>query len=54
MIIEALNNSPEPLTVDKLAENTNLEIHILNQRLTLLTMEGLIEEKGGRFRLTRQ
>ena len=54
VIIEALNNSPEPLTVDKLAENTNLEIHILNQRLTLLTMEGLIEEKGGRFRLTRQ
>lgn len=50
-IIEVLKNSPEPLTVDKLAENTNLEIHILNQRLTLLTMEGLIEEKGGRFRL---
>jgi DNA processing protein len=50
-ILKALEKSPESLTVDNLAENTNLEIHIVNQRLTLLIIKGSIEEKGGRFRL---
>ncbi|MGC9603374.1 MAG: DNA-processing protein DprA [Minisyncoccia bacterium] len=51
LIVNALKNSSEPLSVDNLAENTKLELHIVNQRLTFLTLQGIIEEKNGRFRL---
>jgi len=51
LIVSALKDSPEPLSVDNLAENIKLELHIVNQRLTFLTLRGVIEEKNGRFRL---
>jgi DNA processing protein len=53
LIVSALQNSPEPLSVDNLAENTNLELHIVNQHLTFLTLQGIIEEKSGRFHLKK-
>ncbi len=51
LIVDVLKKSPNPLTVDNLTENTKLELHIVNQRLTFLTLGGIVEEKAGRFKL---
>jgi len=51
LLVDTLKNFPEPLSVDNLAENTKLELHIVNQRLTFLTIRGVIEDKGGKFQL---
>jgi DNA processing protein len=51
LIISAFKNASDPLTVDNLTENTKLELHIVNQRLTFLILRGIIEEKAGRFKL---
>ena len=50
-IIETLKNSAKPLTLDNIIETTKLEPHIVNQRLTFLMLEKIIEEKNGRFKL---
>ncbi len=51
LIVNVLKNTSESLTVDNLTENTKLELHIVNQRLTFLILRGVVEEKAGRFRL---
>lgn len=51
LIINALKDASQPLTVDNLAETTMLESHIVNRHLTFLILKETIEEKGGRFYL---
>lgn len=51
LIVNALQASSEPLTVDNLTETTKLESYIVNGCLTFLTLRGIIEEKNGRFKL---
>ena len=51
LILETIKNTKEPISVDKIIKVTKLEIHIINQKLTFLMLEGLIEEKNGKFKL---
>ncbi len=50
-IFQAIQNAAEPLHVDNIAKTTKLEPNVVNQKLTSLTLEGLIEEKNGKFRI---
>ena len=52
IILEAIKNSKKPATVDKIAEETKLEPIIITQGLTFLTLQNIIKEKNGRFKLT--
>lgn len=49
VILKILNESPEPLPIDKIIERTKLETHIVNQHLTFLMFEGLVMEKDGSY-----
>lgn len=51
LIVEILKKSKKSVTLDNIIEATKLEPHIVNQRLTLLTLENLIEEKNGKFKI---
>ncbi len=51
LIVNTLKDASQPLTVDSLTENTRIESHIVNERLTFLTLRGVVEEKSGRFEL---
>ncbi|MEK7086745.1 MAG: DNA-processing protein DprA [Patescibacteria group bacterium] len=51
LIIEILKKSKESVTLDNIIEATKLEPHIVNQRLTLLMLENLVEEKNGKFKI---
>ena len=50
-IFKAIQEAREPLHVDNIAETTKLEPNVVNQNLTFLMLEGLIEERNGKFRL---
>jgi len=50
-ILEIIENNKKPLDVDKIIEVTKLQPQTVNQKLTFLTLEGLIEEKNGKFKL---
>ncbi|MFH1162219.1 MAG: DNA-processing protein DprA [Candidatus Jorgensenbacteria bacterium] len=52
-IFSALAEASEPLSVDNLAEITTLEPHVIQQTLTYLTFEDLVEERSGKFTLTK-
>lgn len=39
------------ISVDKIIEETKLETHKVNQELTFLLFSGVIEEKGGKFKI---
>ncbi|MEK7464291.1 MAG: DNA-processing protein DprA [Patescibacteria group bacterium] len=49
LILSAMQNTKEPLDVDSISEITKLEPYIVNRNLTFLTIEGLLEEKNGKF-----
>ena len=51
IILQTIQNAREPLHVDNIAETTKLEPNVVNQNLTFLMLEGLIEERNGKFRL---
>jgi len=51
LILDIIKNNKKPITVDKIIEVTKLETHIVNQKLALLTLEGLVEERNGKFKL---
>ncbi|MCP6720397.1 MAG: DNA-processing protein DprA [Patescibacteria group bacterium] len=50
LILETVKNNKEPISVDKIIEVTKLETHIVNQKLTFLMLEELVEEKNGKFK----
>lgn len=51
LILKTIKNNKKPISVDKIIEVTKLETHIVNQKLALLTLERLIEERNGKFKL---
>ncbi len=51
LILETIKNSAEPLHVDKLVEITKLDPNVVSQKLTFLTLDGVIEETNGKFRI---
>ncbi len=53
LIFEALRSSLTPLTVDNISEITHLETQRVNQGLSLLSLEGTIEEFQGTFAIKR-
>ncbi len=48
-IATILKEANEPLSIDRILELTILPPHIVNEKLTLLIFDGVIEEKGGLF-----
>lgn len=48
-IFEILRFAAQPVTADKLADLTQLDVASLNQNLTNLLIEGLVNESGGRY-----
>lgn len=50
-ILSALEEQHSRLNIDKLSELTTLEPRILAERLTLLEIDGVIEEQNGSFRI---
>ena len=48
-IAAILKEAKEPLSIDRILELTILPPHIVNEKLTLLIFDGIIEEKGGLF-----
>lgn len=48
-ILEILQSAAQPMTADKLAESAKLNASTLNQNLTSLLIEGLVNENGGRY-----
>lgn len=53
LIAGAFQKDSQPLTVDKLAEMTNLEPYTVNERLTFMILDGIVEETAGRFKLIK-
>ncbi|MFH0712785.1 MAG: DNA-processing protein DprA [Candidatus Jorgensenbacteria bacterium] len=51
VIFEAIREAREPLYVDNIVETTKLEPNVVNEKLTSLMLEGLIEEKNGKFKI---
>ncbi len=51
LIFKTLQEAAEPLHIDKIIEATKLEPNIVNQKLTFLMVEGLVEEKNGKFKI---
>ncbi len=49
VIAAILKEAKEPLSIDRILELTILPPHIVNEKLTLLIFDGIIEEKGGLF-----
>ncbi len=54
LILEALRSSLAPLTIDNISEITHLETQRVNQGLSLLSLEGTIEEFQGTFAVKRR
>jgi DNA processing protein len=52
LIFEALKGN-DYVTIDKLAEITNLEIQEINEKITFLFISGKIEEKNGAYKLKK-
>ena len=48
-IATILKEAQEPLSIDRILELTILPPHIVNEKLTLLIFDGIVEEKGGLF-----
>jgi len=53
IIIQSLKMEKEGLTVDKLSEITHLDIQKVNERLTVLLLENIIEEVNGFFKIKK-
>lgn len=49
-ILKIISQSKKPLTIDKIIERVKLEPQTVNQRLTYLILEGLVEENNGYFK----
>jgi DNA processing protein len=54
LIFKTIQQSKEPLNVDRIVEITKLEPSVANQKLTFLMLRGLIEEKNGKFRIANK
>lgn len=52
-LYDALQRANEPLTIDKLAELTTLEPQAVSRALSYLIVEGLVEERQGKFTTKR-
>ncbi len=51
LVLSALQTAAEPLHIDKLVEMTKLDPNVVSQKLTFLTLDGLVEESRGKFRI---
>lgn len=51
-ILATLAGAPHGLSVDKIAEATTLEPQMVLTRLTMLTLEGIVQEKNGKFKMS--
>jgi len=51
VVFDTIKKSESALHIDNIVETTKLEPNIVNQKLTSLMLEGLIEENNGKFRL---
>lgn len=52
-VFEAVRKVREPLNIDKIIEITKLEPQIVNQKLTFLILESLLEERNGKFSIKK-
>lgn len=50
-IINLLKEMKQSLTLDNIVEMTKLQPHIVTQRITFLTLDGIIEEKNNRYEI---
>jgi DNA processing protein len=50
-ILKTIQEAEEPLHIDNIVEITKLEPNVVNQKLTFLMLEGLVEEKNGKFKI---
>lgn len=50
-VLAVLTAAHEPLSVDKIAEQTTLEPNIVLARLTALTLDGMVVEQNGKFKI---
>lgn len=52
-IFKTIQEAGEPLYLDKIIELTKLEPQVLNEQISYLELEGLIEQKNGKFRINK-
>lgn len=52
-IFKAIQDSAEALHIDNIVEITKLEPNVVNQKLTSLMLESLVEEKNGKFKIRK-
>lgn len=50
-IVDVLRGSADPLSIDRILELTILPPHIVSEKLTLLSFDGIVEERDGLFRM---
>ncbi len=50
-ILEVLRNAKEPVSIDRMCELTTLEPRIISEKLTMLTVRGIIKEHANGFTL---
>ncbi|MBI4034030.1 MAG: DNA-protecting protein DprA [Candidatus Brennerbacteria bacterium] len=50
-IFKTIQEAAEPLHIDNIVETTKLDPTIVNQKLTDLMLEGLVEERNGKFKV---
>lgn len=48
-ILTALQNSGEPVSVDKIRELTKMDVSTINSNLTFLLIQSIVKEEGGRY-----
>ena len=53
IILKIIQEAGEPLYIDKIIELTKLEPQVLNEQISYLELEGLVEQKNGKLRLIR-
>ena len=53
VIFKTIQEAGEPLHIDNVVEKIKLESNVVNQKLTSLMLEGLIEETNGKFKIKK-
>lgn len=49
-LMEAIRSAGEAISVDKIQDLTKIDISTVNRNLTLLLIQGIVKEEGGRYR----
>lgn len=53
LMLEAIRSSGKALSVDKIQDLTKIDISTVNRNLTLLLIQGIVKEDGGRYYATK-